>query len=58
MHYGDAGGRVAENAVEDVDGKDKDYIGSVTAEVLDEGRFTVLTVPAPVEIEKLSLIHI
>ena len=33
--------------------KDKDYIGSVTAEVLDEGRFTVLTVPAPVEIEKV-----
>ena len=33
------------------DKKDKDLIGSVTAEVLDEGRFTVLTVPEPLEIE-------
>lgn len=33
------------------DKKDKELIGSVTAEVLDEGRFTVLTVPEPLEIE-------
>lgn len=31
------------------DRKESDMIGSVTAEVLDEGRFTVLTVPEPVE---------
>lgn len=31
--------------------KGRDMIGSVTAEVLDEGRFTVLTVPEPLEIE-------
>lgn len=31
------------------DTKEKELIGSVTAEVLDEGRFTVLTVPEPVE---------
>lgn len=33
------------------DKKGKDMIGSVTAEVLDDGRFTVLTVPEPVEAE-------
>lgn len=33
------------------DKKDKDMIGSVTAEVLDDGRFTVLTVPEPVDAE-------
>jgi len=32
--------------------KERDVIGSVTAEVLDEGRFTVLTVPEPFELEK------
>ena len=32
--------------------KERDMIGSVTAEVLDEGRFTVLTVPEPFELEK------
>lgn len=32
--------------------KGLDMIGSVSAEVLDEGRFTVLTVPEPIEIEK------
>lgn len=31
--------------------KERDMIGSVTAEVLDEGRFTVLTVPAPLQAE-------
>ena len=31
--------------------KDKEMIGSVTAEVLDEGHFTVLTMPEPVELE-------
>ncbi len=35
------------------DKKDRELIGSVTAEVLDEGRFTVLTVPEPLEIEDL-----
>lgn len=30
--------------------KEREMIGSVTAEVLDEGRFTVLTVPDPVEV--------
>lgn len=34
--------------------KDSDMIGSVTAEVLDEGRYTVLTVPAPAE-ENISI---
>ena len=34
------------------DKKEKELIGSVTAEVLDEGRFTVLTVPEPLEIEQ------
>lgn len=34
--------------------KEADMIGSITAEVLDEGRFTVLTVPEPVE-EHVSL---
>ncbi|MDE6120266.1 MAG: universal stress protein, partial [Muribaculaceae bacterium] len=29
--------------------KEADMIGSVTAEVLDEGRFTVLTVPGPID---------
>lgn len=33
--------------------KEKDMIGSVTAEVLDEGRFTVLTVPEPFDESKL-----
>lgn len=33
------------------DKKDKELIGSVTAEVLDEGRFTVLTVPEPTSVE-------
>lgn len=33
--------------------KARDMIGSVTAEVLDEGRFTVLTVPAPKRPENL-----
>ena len=33
------------------DKKGKDMIGSVTAEVLDDGRFTVLTVPEPVDAE-------
>lgn len=33
------------------DKKEKEMIGSVTAEVLDEGRFTVLTVPEPVELD-------
>ncbi len=33
------------------DKKEKDLIGSVTAQVLDEGRFTVLTVPEPIEAE-------
>lgn len=32
--------------------KERDLIGSVTAEVLDEGRFTVLTVPEPFDLEK------
>ena len=32
--------------------KERDMIGSVTAEVLDEGRFTVLTVPEPFDLEK------
>ena len=32
--------------------KEREMIGSVTAEVLDEGRFTVLTVPEPCELEK------
>lgn len=32
--------------------KEAEAIGSVTAEVLDEGRFTVLTVPEPVEAEQ------
>lgn len=36
------------------DKKDRELIGSVTAEVLDEGRFTVLTVPEPVP-EQTSL---
>ena len=31
--------------------KERDMIGSVTAEVLDEGRFTVLTVPEPLTAE-------
>lgn len=31
--------------------KQNEMIGSVTAEVLDEGRFTVLTVPEPLDIE-------
>lgn len=31
--------------------KDRDMIGSVTAEVLDAGRFTVLTVPEPTELQ-------
>lgn len=31
--------------------KERDMIGSVTAEVLDEGRFTVLTVPEPLQAE-------
>jgi len=31
--------------------KDKEMIGSVTAEVLDEGYFTVLTMPEPIELE-------
>ena len=30
--------------------KEKEMIGSITAEVLDEGRFTVLTVPEPVAV--------
>lgn len=34
------------------DQKDKEMIGSVTAEVLDEGHFTVLTLPEPVELTK------
>lgn len=34
------------------DQKEADMIGSVTAEVLDEGRFTVLTIPEPAEVEK------
>ncbi len=34
------------------DKKDKDLIGSVTAEVLDEGRFTVLTVPEPLSVDQ------
>lgn len=33
--------------------KGRDMIGSVSAEVLDEGRFTVLTVPEPVEVGKM-----
>lgn len=33
--------------------KSRDMIGSVTAEVLDEGRFTVLTVPEPIELKKM-----
>ncbi len=32
--------------------KESDMIGSITAEVLDEGRFTVLTVPETVAVEK------
>ncbi len=32
--------------------KEREMIGSVTAEVLDEGRFTVLTVPEPTEISQ------
>ena len=32
--------------------KESDMIGSITAEVLDEGRFTVLTVPETVTVEK------
>lgn len=32
--------------------KEKEMIGSVTAEVLDDGRFMVLTVPEPVEKER------
>ncbi|MDE6206786.1 MAG: universal stress protein [Muribaculaceae bacterium] len=36
------------------DRKNSEMIGSVTAEVLDQGRFTVLTVPAPVK-ESVSL---
>lgn len=35
------------------DTKDKEMIGSVTAEVLDEGRFTVLTVPEPVDAKRI-----
>ncbi len=39
--------------------KQADMIGSVTAEVLDEGRFTVLTVPEPLDCEAvLSPRHI
>ncbi len=34
------------------DKKGTELIGSVTAEVLDEGRFTVLTVPEPVGVEQ------
>lgn len=33
--------------------KERDMIGSVTAEVLDEGRFTVLTVPEPFNLERV-----
>ncbi len=33
------------------DKKESEMIGSVTAEVLDEGRFTVLTVPEPLPLE-------
>ncbi len=31
--------------------KERELIGSVTAEILNEGRFTVLTVPAPLPVE-------
>lgn len=34
------------------DQKDKEMIGSVTAEVLDDGHFTVLTLPEPVGLEQ------
>ncbi len=34
------------------DQKDVDLIGSVTAEVLDQGRFTVFTVPEPAELAR------
>lgn len=34
------------------DQKESDMIGSVTAEVLDQGRFTVLTVPEPADLAK------
>lgn len=37
--------------------KESEMIGSVTAEVLDEGRFTVLTVPEPLEAEALLKPH-
>ncbi len=33
--------------------KELEMIGSVTAEVLDEGRFTILSVPEPIEAEKV-----
>lgn len=39
------------------DKKESDMIGSVTAEVLDEGRFTVLTVPEPVDISSSLTPH-